>query len=233
MHFSGVIIDFLKWFVVFGVSWWCSRQTDDYAVPAVAIPDSTRAPIHPLFWRRVPRDLRAAISMRKPPNMMTNRYSPYCSGQYHWICFCQHIDWLVSCYDRDLFNVNVANHVPNNPQHCDMTMCGHCDMTMCGHWVSLFSKRGNNEAMLSWNHCRLFSDVWYADQVMFTSLSQFSISQTYSSQYYSCLRSKLGSSWSFVASNRITFLMYFITKLFLISKKTTVFINANVVLVDI
>ena len=42
-----------------------------------------------LLSTRCPRGefLSAASSICKPPNMMTNLSSPYCSGQYHWICF--------------------------------------------------------------------------------------------------------------------------------------------------
>ena len=51
----------------------------------VATPACTRAPIHPLPSRRLPRDFSAAISIWSPPKKIRKWSSP-CVGHLHWIC---------------------------------------------------------------------------------------------------------------------------------------------------
>ena len=66
------------------VTWAAFRK--ESAVPVVATPASTRAPVHPIASRRAPRDFSAAISIWSPPKRMAKWSSPCVLGHLHWIC---------------------------------------------------------------------------------------------------------------------------------------------------
>ena len=71
----------------------CMRLTwaafgKESAVPIVATPASTTAPVHPLASRRSPRVFSrpTAISIWSLPKKMTEWSFPCVSGHLHWIC---------------------------------------------------------------------------------------------------------------------------------------------------